>query len=154
MSRHPSLFFVSIFMNYLLPCLYFRSVCVSLKCVSCRSRVQGPRFLSHSAPVIGAFSSFASKVIVDSYAVVAILLFMFLISSSSRSLFHIACNPGLVVMISFRFFLSETLFVCPSSAPNTWLTEALSSQAWRWPLLVPQQKTHRELRKMQELKPQ
>ena len=112
----------SIFFHSLSFSLY---VSLGLKWVPCRQPIHGSYFCVHSASLcllVGSFSPFTFKVIIDIYVRIAIFLIVwgwFCRSFSSAvfldyiSPFNICCKAGLVILNSLNFCLSEKLFISP-----------------------------------------
>ena len=104
-------------------CMYLE---VGLKWVSCRQHIYGSYFCIHSASLcllVGAFNPFTFKIIIDIYVPIAIFLIVwgwFCKCSSSLvfldyiSPFNTYCKPGLVLLNSLDFCLSEKRFISPS----------------------------------------
>ena len=111
----------NVFFHLLIFNLY---VSLGMKRVSSR-HIYGSCFCIHAASLcllVGVFNLFTFKVIIDIYVPIAFFLigvdfidlFSSLVFLDYIRLFNICCKAGLVVLNSFKFCLSEKLFISPS----------------------------------------
>ena len=93
--------------------------------------------------LVGAFSPFTFKVIIDIYVPIVIFLFgvdfvdpfSSLVFLDYLSPFNIYCKAGLVVLNSLNFCLSEKLFISPSTSNRSLLGTVILVVDFSFPVL-------------------
>ena len=124
----PLQLLISICMQYLCPSPHFQSVSLDLKWVSRRQHVYGSCFCIHSATLcilIGTFTPFIFKVIIDMYVLIAILFIVSGHFCSTFLLFLPLLSSLVIWWLSLVLCLDSSVFCVCVSITDFWFVVSM-----------------------------